>query len=94
LGVIDGKRERCIFLWMDPEGRGIRNHVGADFAGEMDGNGRASGGVFGLVGPGIGCGFVDHGGGLQRDGRIVRPVQTLRPFRPMRRLQSGLLPKS
>ena len=46
----------------------------------MNGNGRAGGGIFGVIGPGISGGFVRDVGGLQRDRRIAGAIHALRAF--------------
>src|SRR5712692_6186901 len=38
------------------------------------------GGVLGVIGPGVGAGFVSDIRGFERDGRISRAIQALRAF--------------
>jgi hypothetical protein len=44
----------------------------------VDGDCRAGGGVLGVVGPGVGGGFVGDLGSIQRDGRVAGAVEAFR----------------
>src|SRR6266478_3562689 len=59
-------------------GQSVVCGVGTSLAREMNGDGRAGSGVFGMIGPGIGGGFVRDFGGLKRNRRVTGTIETLR----------------
>src|SRR6266436_5542286 len=61
-------------------GQSVVCGVGTSLAREMNGDGRAGSGVFGMIGPGIGGGFVRDFGGLKRNRGVARTIETLRPL--------------
>src|SRR6266702_4330922 len=61
-------------------GQSVVCGVGTSLAREVDGDRRAGSGVFGMIRPGIGGGLVRDFGGLQRNRRVARTIETLRPL--------------
>src|SRR5260370_37897983 len=59
-------------------GQSVVCGVGTSLAREMNVVGRAGSGVFGMIGPGIGGGFVRDFGGLKRNRRVTGTIETLR----------------
>ena len=59
----------------------------------MNNDDRPGGGVFGVIGPGVGAGFMGNFGGLQRDRRIPRAIEAFRPFQADAQVPVGLVAK-
>ena len=72
--MIDGGAEGILY---SRGRRGIHGIVGglvAGFSGQVNGYGSAGGGIFSVIGPGIGRGFMGDFRRLKRNRRIAGPI--------------------
>jgi hypothetical protein len=60
----------------------------------VGGDGRAGGGIFGVIRPGIGDGFMGDIEGFERDGRVPWAIQAFRPFLADAQAPVGIVAKS
>src|SRR5713226_437227 len=76
--MINGGPEGVLSGWWRHGSQRIVCGISASFSREVEGDGSAGGGVFGVIGPGIGSGFVGDIGGFKRDWRVAAAIQAFR----------------
>src|SRR5260370_9069368 len=74
-------------------GQSVVCGVGTSLARQMNGDERAGCGVFGMIRPGICGGFVRDFGGLKRNRRVARSIETLGPLLPDAEAPVGVVAK-
>ena len=67
-GILYGRGRRGI------QGIRIRGGIVAGFSGQVNGDGSAGGGIFSVIGPGIGRGFMGDFRRLKRNRWIAGPI--------------------
>src|SRR5690242_1744766 len=75
-------------------GQGVVGGVRASLTRKMDGYGRASSGVLGMIGPGVRGSFLSDFSWFQGDGRIAFAVKPLRSFQADANTPIGLVAKA
>src|ERR1700687_5917308 len=78
--MIDGGTEEVFSRGRRRGSQRVVRSVGTSFAGQVNGHSRAGGGVLGMIGPGIGGGFMGDIGGFERDGGVAGAIQAFGAF--------------
>src|SRR5206468_1059668 len=78
--MFDGRAEGILARRWRSRSQRVVFSVSTSFAREVDGDGRPSGGIFGVIGPGFSSGFVCNIRRFQRNWRIPGAIHAFRAF--------------